>query len=142
MQSNASNSSASALKLSQCSTLTLELAELRNRQGVICAALFAHADGYPNNPDKAIRSGCFPITELPCLLVFPELPFGVYAAAIHHDENMDGKLNCNPLGIPKEGIGFSGDPRIWKGMPAFERCQFQFSSENTIFTITMKYLLR
>jgi uncharacterized protein (DUF2141 family) len=126
---------------SQRATLTLELTELRNRQGVVCAALFASPDGYPNDPSKAICSGCFPITELPCTLTF-SVPFGSYAAAIHHDENMDGKLNCNALGIPKEGIGFSGNPRIWKGAPAFQRAEFHFSSDNTIVTITMKYLLR
>lgn len=140
--SHASNSAGSTLELHCRSTLTLELLGLRNAQGVICAALFAGPEGYPSDPDKAVRSGCFPITSLPCTLLFDDLPFGTYAATVHHDENMDGKLNCNALGIPKEGIGFSGNPRIWKGAPPFQRAEFYFSAENTIVAITMKYLLR
>ncbi|NJL41881.1 MAG: DUF2141 domain-containing protein, partial [Leptolyngbyaceae cyanobacterium SM1_4_3] len=77
-----------------------------------------------------------------CLLEFPDLPYGFYAASVHHDENMDGELNCNALGIPKEGIGFSGNPRIWKGVPPFQRAEVEFSDRYPMITITMKYLLR
>lgn len=123
------------------STLKLELTGLRNLEGVVCAALFASPEGYPNDSEKAIRSGCFPIAQ-PCLLEFPDLPFGFYAIAVHHDENMDGQLNCNALGIPKEGIGFSGNPRIWKGVPPFQRAEVEFSDRHPVIAITMKYLLR
>jgi uncharacterized protein (DUF2141 family) len=123
-------------------TLKLELTGLRNQEGVICAALFDSSEGYPNDSTKAIRSGCFSIASNPCLLEFPDLPFGFYAVTVHHDENMDGELNCNALGIPKEGIGFSGNPRIWKGVPPFQRAEVEFSDRNPVIVITMKYLLR
>lgn len=139
--SHASNSSAFTLEL-QRSTLTLQLTDLRNHQGVICVVLFDSSEGFPSDSDKAVRSGCFSIDEVPCELRFENLPFGQYAAAVHHDENMDGKLNCNALGIPKEGIGFSGNPRIWKGAPPFQKAAFEFAPDSTIVTITMKYLLR
>lgn len=126
----------------QRSTLILELTDLRNREGVVCVALFASPGGFPNDPDQAVRSGCFAITELSCELQFENLPYGWYAAAVHHDENMDGKLNCNTLGIPREGIGFSGNPRIWKGAPPFQKAAFEFLPDRSIVNITMKYLLR
>lgn len=139
--SHASNLSASTLAVQQ-STLTLELIDLRNRQGVICIVLFDSPEGFPSASDRAIRSGCFSIDQIPCQLQFENLPFGWYAAAVHHDENMDGKLNCNALGIPKEGIGFSGNPRIWKGAPPFQKAAFEFTPDSTLMSITMKYLLR
>jgi uncharacterized protein (DUF2141 family) len=123
-------------------TLKLELTGLRNQEGVICAALFASSDGYPNDSSKAIRSGCFPITGSPCLLEFPDMPHGFYAVTVHHDENADGQLNCNALGIPKEGIGFSNNPRIWKGVPPFNRAEVEFSDRHPVIAVTMKYLLR
>jgi uncharacterized protein (DUF2141 family) len=126
----------------QRSTLIVELADLRNEDGVVCVALFSSSLGFPNDPDQAIRSGCFAITEQPLTLTFPNLPHGFYAIAVHHDENMDGKLNCNTLGIPKEGIGFSGNPRIWKGAPSFEKAAFEFSPDVASVSVTMKYLLR
>jgi uncharacterized protein (DUF2141 family) len=122
--------------------LTVELSGLRNDQGVIYAALFASPDGYPSDPTKAVRSGRFPISALPLTVAFTNLPFGRYAVSVHHDENMDTKLNLNPLGIPKEGIGFSRNPRIWKGVPPFHRAEFEFTADNTLISITMKYLLR
>lgn len=75
------------------------------------------------------------------MLAFDDLPFGRYAATVHHDENMDGELNCNALGIPKEGVGISGNPRIWKGAPPFHKAVFEFSPENTVISIAMKYFL-
>jgi uncharacterized protein (DUF2141 family) len=136
---NSASTSASIIDV-QRSTLTLELTELRNHQGLLCVAMFTNPDGFPSSPDKTCRSGCFEITGLPCELHFEDLPFGWYAIAVHHDENMDGKLNCNALGIPKEGIGFSGNPRIWQGAPSFQKAAFEFSPDCKLVSITMKYL--
>lgn len=122
-------------------TLLLELTALRNRKGVVNVALFSSQDGFPNNAAKAIRSGCFPISELPLVLPFDNLPYGKYAISVHHDENMDSKLNCNALGIPIEGIGFSGNPHIWMGVPPFHRTAVEFSLDRQTVSITMKYLL-
>jgi uncharacterized protein (DUF2141 family) len=131
----------STLERTRLDILTLELIALRNDVGLINVALFKSCDGFPSDVNKAVRSGCFPITDLPLRIEFADLPYGRYAATVHHDENMDATLNCNALGIPKEGIGFSGNPRIWKGVPPFERTIFEFVPSNTIVSITMKYLL-
>jgi uncharacterized protein (DUF2141 family) len=121
--------------------LTVELTGLRSNLGVINIGVFASAEGFPNDATRAVRSGCFPIPELPLLLRFDDLPFGQYAATVHHDENMDGELNTNLLGIPTEGIGFSGNPKIWRGVPAFDRTRFEFSANNARVSIRVKYLL-
>jgi uncharacterized protein (DUF2141 family) len=121
--------------------LTVELTGLRSNLGVINIGVFASAEGFPSDVTRAVRSGCFPIKDLPLLLTFEDLPFGHYAATVHHDENMDGELNTNLLGIPTEGIGFSGNPKIWRGVPAFDRTQFEFSSDSPKVSIRMKYLL-
>ncbi|WP_416666002.1 DUF2141 domain-containing protein [Egbenema bharatensis] len=121
--------------------LTIELVALRNQTGVVNIALFDSPDGYPSNAVKAVRSGQFPIIDVPLIIQISDLPYGEYAVAIHHDETMDAKLTCNALGIPKEGIGFSGNPKIWKGIPAFHRSAFQFAPGDETISITMKYLL-
>jgi uncharacterized protein (DUF2141 family) len=136
------NSASQILVSAERATLAVELLDLRNAEGVVCVALFGSAQGFPGDPDQALRSGCFEIVEQPLVLTFPNLSHGFYAIAVHHDENEDGKLNCNGFGIPKEGFGFSGNPSIWKGAPSFERSAFEFSSSQTQVSITMKYLLR
>ena len=124
------------------STLTLQITHLRNPRGVINVVLFASATGFPTEVAQACRSGCFAVTELPLLIPFANLPFGRYAAAVHHDENQDGEVNVNSLGIPKEGIGFSNNPKILIGAPSFKKAAFDFNSVNQTIAITMKYLLR
>lgn len=125
----------------QTGTLTLELTALRNHTGLVNVALFDGPVGFPSDVSQAVRSGCFPITDLPLTIEFADLPYGQYAATVHHDENMDATLNCNALGIPKEGVGFSGNPKIWKGIPPFQRALFEFAPGSPIVSITMKYLL-
>jgi len=35
----------------------------------------------------------------------------MYAVSVFHDENYNGKLDTNLLGIPREGVGASNDAR-------------------------------
>lgn len=126
----------------QVGTLVLELGELRNLLGAVHVGLFNSAAGFPSDASQAFRAGSFPVTEIPLRICFPDVPFGHYAATVHHDENQDGQLSVNSLGIPKEGIGFSGNPKIWMGAPAFQKAVVEFNSDNQTIAITMKYLLR
>jgi uncharacterized protein (DUF2141 family) len=132
---------ASRLGSTQVGTLTLELVGLRNLLGVVNVGLFGSAQGFPSDPAQAVRSGCFPVSDRSLLIPFANLDFGRYAITVHHDENQDGILNVNSLGIPKEGIGFSGNPKIWLGAPPFEKTAFEFEADHRSITVTLKYLL-
>ena len=44
------------------------------------------------------------------------------AVAAYHDENNDGQLNRNRLGIPSERYGFSRNARGMTGPPSFQQC--------------------
>jgi uncharacterized protein (DUF2141 family) len=70
---------------------------------------------------------------------FEDIPPGTYALAVIHDENMNGKLDTNWLGIPKEGYGFSNDARASLGAPAFSDASFQYDGQNLDFTISLRY---
>jgi uncharacterized protein (DUF2141 family) len=122
--------------------LTLQLTDFRNRLGVVNVVLFASAEGFPNQADQAFRSGSFAVVDLPLLISFPNVPFGRYAAAVHHDEDQNGEVNVNALGIPREGIGFSNNPKILAGAPSFSKAAFEFSPAQQTIAITMKYLLK
>ena len=51
--------------------------------------------------------------------VFAGLPAGRFAIAVFHDENGNGALDTDILGIPKEGYGFSRNARGSFGPPRF-----------------------
>lgn len=71
------------------------------------------------------------------LVIFDKVPAGRYAIAVFHDEDLNGKLNTNPVGIPKEGYGFSNNPKV-PGRPKFEQAAFEFSKSDTV-VINMIY---
>ncbi|MEP0910102.1 DUF2141 domain-containing protein [Leptolyngbya sp. GB1-A1] len=134
-------SSSSSITLA-AQTLVLRIDGLRSQKGVVHLAVFASADGYPKDISRAVRSGSFEVDEALLEIELPDLPYGKYAVTVHHDENMDGQLNFNAIGIPQEGIGFSSNPPIWLGAPSFEKAAFEFDANQSIVSITMKYLLK
>ena len=67
------------------------------------------------------------------------LPFGAYAIGCVHDENGDGTLNTNFLGIPKEGYGVSNNPKPKFGAATFEQGKFTLPPEGAELTISLQY---
>jgi len=52
--------------------------------------------------------------------MFQGLGAGRYAVAVYQDENRNGKLDKNFLGMPTEPYGFSNDARGSMGPPSFD----------------------
>ena len=65
---------------------------------------------------------------------------GTYALAVIHDENSNGRLD-KFMGIPREGFGFSRNPRIRFGPPRFDEVRFDVAAGNVRQVVRMKYLL-
>jgi uncharacterized protein (DUF2141 family) len=59
--------------------------------------------------------------------------------AVIHDENMNGKLDANWLGIPLEGYGFSNDAKAAMGAPSFSAASFQYNGQNLDLTMRLEY---
>jgi uncharacterized protein (DUF2141 family) len=69
------------------------------------------------------------------------VPPGRYAVQAFHDEDANGKLDTNWIGIPREGIGFSNDamPRLMK--PRFERAAIDHGAEPQRIAVKLRYFL-
>ena len=65
---------------------------------------------------------------------------GRYAISVIHDENGNGKLDTF-LGVPREGFGFSRNPRIRMGPPRFDEVEFPVAGGTNRQQVQMKYLL-
>ncbi|BAZ48684.1 hypothetical protein NIES4103_12930 [Nostoc sp. NIES-4103] len=122
------------------SRLTVEIKGLRNQKGTLCFSLFSNEQGFPNRSDRAIASRCVAAKEASISATFDQLAPGNYAVAVIHDANDDGKLNTGFLGIPKEGFGFSRNPKIGIGAPSFQDTAIFVAKESTI-QIDLNYLL-
>jgi uncharacterized protein (DUF2141 family) len=55
---------------------------------------------------------------------FQDIAPGMYALVAVHDENMNGKLDTNCLGVPTEGYGFSNKAKALLGSPSFSAANF------------------
>lgn len=65
---------------------------------------------------------------------------GTYAISAMHDENNNARLDKSPLGLPTEGVGFSNNPRLMFGPPAYAKTRFE-AGASTTQTVRIKYFL-
>jgi uncharacterized protein (DUF2141 family) len=69
--------------------------------------------------------------------VFHNLPAGKYALSVFHDENDNGKLDRNDLGVPTEGYGFSNDAQGVGGPPKWGQAAFDFDGPSKSITVSL-----
>jgi len=69
--------------------------------------------------------------------IFEELPFGEYAIKLFHDENMNGELDSNFLGIPTEDYGFSNNVRGTFGPADYDDAKFLFEQTEMTMNISV-----
>ena len=73
-------------------------------------------------------------------VTFENLPAGDYAISIIHDENENGELDSNFLGMPKEGFGFGNNAMGMFGPPSFKDAKVKVGSSATSVTVKLRYL--
>ncbi len=92
---------------------------------------------YPMSSEKAFKRITVPIIERKVVYKFKDIPYGDYAVSVHHDEDNNGEVNTNWLGIPNEGFGASNDAKGNFGPPTFEDAKITLSSTQKIIVINM-----
>lgn len=65
------------------------------------------------------------------------IAYGDYAISVHHDENNDGEVNTNWVGLPKEGLGASNDATGSFGPPDFEDAMFTLKNPQIVVRINI-----
>ena len=121
--------------------LTVRVRGARNPKGKIRVALFRDGKGFPNDASTAIHAQAADIDPriLSAQVVFADLPDGVYAVSVFHDENMNERLDKNFMGVPKEGYGASNNPKKKMGPPNFDEAKFQLSGTEQSVEIKLMY---
>src|SRR5678815_335340 len=88
----------------------VEVLGIRNSTGAVACALFESPEGFPTEfLHFATNIMMIKIRATKARCDFADIPPGTYALAVIHDENLDGKLAMNWLGVPQEGYGVSND---------------------------------
>ena len=121
--------------------LDIRIVNIRNKNGQLCLAVFADEAHFKEEKTcwamkctkKEVVNGEFHI----------QIPFqpGEWAFSVLDDENGNGKMEYNFMGIPREGFGFSD--YFLKGLhrPVFKDFSFILGKNETkTITVRLKYL--
>ncbi|MGM0377896.1 MAG: DUF2141 domain-containing protein [Bacteroidota bacterium] len=134
------NLSAISFAQSSCPGIHVKILGIRNNTGALACALFESPEGFPSEFMKsATNIMIIKIQDKQARCDFLDIAPGKYALAVIHDENMDGKLNTNWLGVPREGYGFSNNAEALLSAPSFDAASFQYDGQNIDLTIRLNY---
>ncbi|EMI43036.1 DUF2141 domain-containing protein [Rhodopirellula sp. SWK7] len=120
-QANALNQVAASDVPESNTGIQLEIAGAADNTGEIRVAVYATEESF-NIPENAIWRQSIPIDAdgfAKVRIPRDELPES-FAIAAYHDNNSNGSLDRNALGIPTERYGFSNAARGTVGPPSFE----------------------
>ncbi|MCA0132147.1 DUF2141 domain-containing protein [Winogradskyella alexanderae] len=113
--------------------LTVTIENAKSNDGKMMIALYDNASDFLENELKGLFSK---ISNNGCVVTFENVPEGIYAVSIFHDENDNDKLDSNIIGIPKEDYGCSNNAKGFMGPPKWKDAKFELKADKSI-TITL-----
>ncbi len=117
-------------------TIILKITGLRSEKGQVKIAVF-------NSPEKwlgeqPVYSSTINVDGQSVTWKINDVPYGDYGVAVFHDENSNGKMDKNVLGMPLEPYGFSNNVRITFGPPKWGNAKFAVKGSTTEVSIEVK----
>ena len=121
--------------MAQAAELTVEVTGLKNAKGKVMVAVFNKAEDFLKQP---FRATAVDARSDKVTLRISDLPAGDYALSVYQDENGNGNLDSNPIGMPVEPYGFSNDAAGNYGPPSFAQALVQVSEAGKLITIKLR----
>ncbi|AWX44760.1 hypothetical protein HME9304_01763 [Flagellimonas maritima] len=109
-------------------TLTVNVTNVPSEKGNINVAVY-NSDATFLSFDDVFKADSEPAKRGTVIVKIDGIPSGEYAIALYHDENGNGKMDTNWLGIPKEKVAFSNAKMKTFGPPKYEECAFEVKSD-------------
>ena len=119
--------------------LTITIKGVRSSDGAVFIAVY-DSDAHFMDPRHAKFTNRANAVKGEVKFVFHNVPSGKYAVTSYHDENGNGKLDTNAVGLPVEGVGFSNEAKINFGPPSFAETAFDFDGKtDKAVTFSLNY---
>lgn len=120
-------------------SVDINVAGLRSAKGMVRLCMTTDPASFPGcTNDRRAVTRSVPASQ-PNIHITGVAP-GNYAVAVIHDENSNGKLDTF-AGMPREGFGFSRNPRIGFGPPRFAAAEFAVGTVTQTQQVMMRYML-
>ncbi|MFQ6599784.1 DUF2141 domain-containing protein [Flavobacterium sp. C3NV] len=120
--------------------ITIKISGIRSEKGQIILNVFKNSKDYEN--EKVSKKLIFDKKAISndLLIINCDLDPGTYGITLIDDENKNGELNKNLIGIPKEGFGFSNFYMEKMKKPVFDDFKITIKNPNNKITIKVKYM--
>lgn len=113
---------ATAIISAQEFKLEIEVNGFKNNDGKAKINLYNTQESFMKKGIKSVKTV---LKNNKTYAVFTDLPKGIYAVSMFHDENGNGEIDTNFIGIPTEGYGTSNDAKGFMGPPKYEDAKFE-----------------
>jgi uncharacterized protein (DUF2141 family) len=126
--------------VAEAADLTVTVSDLRNTKGDLLLSVVDSEAGWnqqaqPVAAEKVVVAD--KVTKDNSLQFKFTLPAGKYAIQVLHDENQNGKLDFNSMGIPAEGHGTSNNPVVMR-RPNFSETVFELKESPTEIVVRLQ----
>lgn len=121
----------------QSTSLVVNVNNIKSQKGSIRVGLFSNEKDFLKN---AVEGKVVKISGGEMTIVFENLKPGDYALSVIHDENENGELDSNAIGIPKEGFAFGNNSMGTFGPPSFEKAKVEVRDQPVKQVIKLKYM--
>lgn len=116
-------------------TVEITINNVKSNNGELRVGLFNEKDFLK----EVVEGKIVKPTKGSVTVVFENVKPGTYAISILHDENENGVLDRNKLGIPKEGFAFGNNAMGKKGPPTFDQAKVEIGDKPVRQVLKMKY---
>ena len=117
-------------------TVIVTVTGLRSEKGQVKIAVFNSSEKWLG--EQPVYSSTINVDSQSVTWKLNDVPYGDYGIAVLHDENKNGKMDKNLLGIPLEPYGFSNNVRVTFGPPKREKSKFVVKGPTTEVSIEVK----
>ncbi len=109
--------------------LEVAMSGFENNDGKVYVGLYKSEETFLK---KEFRGVISKINNKTASVKFANLKPGEYAISVFHDENNNGKMDSNFMGIPKEAYGTSNDAKGFMGPPKYKDAKFMVTANKKI----------
>lgn len=118
-------------------SLVVTVTGLHSAKGQLIACLWRDKDGFPScEKSKTAMRRTIRVSGPSMEISFPGVAPGQYAVTVLHDEDGNGRMKHNLIGMPAEGVGVSNNPG---GMPGYGKSLVTVGGASAI-TVRIRYL--
>ncbi len=118
-------------------TLQVTVKGIKEIKGSVRVGLFNTEDDFLK---KAVYGEVVKVNGSEATVVFKSLPAGEYGVSVIHDENENGELDSNMIGIPKEGFGFGNNAMGTFGPPSFKEAKIKVDADHATHQVQLRYM--